>query len=244
LQDQVAVLNLGVARSIASRYYGRGISAEDLDQVAYLALVKAVRRFDPDSTADLLTYAVPTISGELKRHFRDHGWMVRPPRRITDLLPTVHRATEELRDRLQREPRPSEIARATDLPLTDVVEVLGSEGLFTVGSLDAHGDAGEASRAPYERVGEPDPMFEHCESMVDLERALHVLDERERLVVRLRYRDELSQDEIGRHLGVSQMQVSRILAKLHTKLRTAMTEPDAPRPKNQVWTPRRVVPPT
>src|SRR5690606_38280277 len=99
--------------------------------------VKAVRRFDPDSAADLLSYAVPTIAGELKRHFRDHGWMVRPPRRVTDLLPTVHRAAEELRDRLRREPRPSEIAAAAELPLADVVEVLGSEGLFAVASLDA-----------------------------------------------------------------------------------------------------------
>lgn len=224
LQDEAVTLNLGVARSLASRYYGRGINAEDLDQVASLALVKAVRRFDPASSADLLTYAVPTITGELKRHFRDHGWTVRPPRRVTDLLPAVHRAIEDLRDAHEREPRPSEVAAATGLPLADVLEVLSSDGLFTLDSLDAPTGSDETGGSPHDLVGEPDPMFEHCESMIDLERALHVLDDRERLVVRLRYRDELSQSEIGRRIGVSQMQVSRILARICRKLRAAMTD--------------------
>lgn len=234
-------MNMGVAQSIASRYYGRGVGAEDLDQVAYLALVKAVRRFDPDSSADLLTYAVPTITGELKRHFRDHGWTVRPPRRVTDLLPTVNRAVEDLRDVHEREPRPSEIAAATGLALTDVVEVLSSDGLFTLGSLDAP-TGGETGASPHELVGDPDPRFEHCESMIDLERALHLLDAKERFVVRLRYHDELSQSDIGRRIGVSQMQVSRILTKVHATLRSAMSERDEIDPSSQVWGRRKLVP--
>ncbi|MDP3967798.1 MAG: sigma-70 family RNA polymerase sigma factor [Nocardioides sp.] len=242
LQDEAVTLNLGVARSIAGRYYGRGISADDLDQVASLALVKAVRRFDPAASRDLLTYAVPTITGELKRHFRDHGWAVRPPRRVTDLLPTVNRAVEDLRDVHEREPRPSEIAFATGLSIADVVEVLTSDGLFTLDSLDAPTGVGEMGGSPYELVGGPDPMFALCESMVDLERALHVLDARERLVVRLRYHDELSQGEIGRRLGVSQMQVSRILTKMLAKLRAVMAERDETHSSTHVWDRRRLVP--
>lgn len=227
LQDEAVVLNLGVARSIASRYYGRGISADDLDQVASLALVKAVRRYDLNCAADLMSYAVPTIAGELKRHFRDHGWAVRPPRRVTDLLPTVNRAVEDLRDAHAREPRPSEIAAATGLPLAEVLEVLTSDGLFTLDSLDAPAGGDDTGGSVHELVGETDPKFDLCESMVDLERALHVLDERERVVVRLRYHDELSQSEIGRRIGVSQMQVSRILSRICRKLHAAMTVDEA-----------------
>lgn len=239
LQDRAAIVNLEVAKSIASRYYGRGISAEDLDQVAYLALVKAVRRFDPCSAPDLLSYAVPTIAGELKRHFRDHGWMVRPPRRVTDLLPAVQRATERLRDRLGREPRPSEIAEAADLSVSDVVDVLSSDGLFALVSLDAPVGADDA---PPEILGAPDPGFDRCENLLDLKRALRVLDERERLVVRLRYCDELSQDAIGRRLGVSQMQVSRILTRVHATLRAAMSEQDETPGDSDVWNRQKLVP--
>ncbi|MGH3444042.1 MAG: sigma-70 family RNA polymerase sigma factor, partial [Nocardioidaceae bacterium] len=136
LRDQLVVLNMGVAESIAKRYRRRGIADDDLAQAAYLGLVKAVRGFDPGRGGDFLSYAVPTISGEVKRYFRDFGWAVRPPRRIQDLQSRIASASAELSQSRGRSPRPSEVADFLGVDLHEVIEALAADGCFTPTSLD------------------------------------------------------------------------------------------------------------
>ncbi len=130
LLDEVVRLNMGVARAVAHRYRNRGVPTDDLEQVAYLALVRASRHFDVDHESDFLSYAVPTIRGEVKKYFRDHAWVVRPPRRIQDLQGRITAARDELVQSLGRSPRPSEIAEHLDEDIHDVVDALATEGCF------------------------------------------------------------------------------------------------------------------
>jgi RNA polymerase sigma-B factor len=135
-EDEAIRLNMVVATDVARRYHGRGIPAEDIDQVAYLGLVKAVRGFDPTLGDDFLSYAVPTLRGEIRRYFRDHGWMVRPPRRVQELQARIMGVRDELVAGLGRAPRPSEIAVRIGAGLADVEEALAADGCFTPYSLD------------------------------------------------------------------------------------------------------------
>ena len=136
LEDYVIRLNMNVAYSVASRYFERGIEHEDLLQVAYAGLTRAARDFDPDRNQDFLSYAVPTIRGELKKHFRDRGWTIRPPRRIQEMQGSIQRAQGDLSQRLGRSPRSPEIAEELDADFGDVVEALSADGCFTPSSLD------------------------------------------------------------------------------------------------------------
>ena len=136
LLDEVVVMNMPVARSIARRFQNKGISAEDLDQVAYLALTRAAGQYDVSYDRDFLSYCVPTIRGELKKYFRDSGWIVRPPRRIQELQRRINAASEHLSQRLGRAPRPSELAKELDEDLEEVIEALTTEGCFVPTSLD------------------------------------------------------------------------------------------------------------
>lgn len=228
LIEQVILVNTGVARSIARRYHGRGIPLEDLEQVAYLALVRAARKFDGDKAEDFLTYAVPTIRGEIKRHFRDLGWTVRPPRRIQELQTSVLRLRESMRDETGRAPSPARIAAELDVDEGDVVEALTAEGCFTPLSLDAPVSNGEPEAAS---LGDLLPGFDAdlgaAEARALLAPAMTRLSEREQLIVRLRFVDDLTQAEIGERIGVTQMQVSRLLGGILAKLRDAI-EPARP----------------
>jgi RNA polymerase sigma-B factor len=223
LIEQVILVNTGVARSIARRYVGRGIPLEDLEQVAYLALVRAARKFDGDKADDFLTYAVPTIRGEIKRHFRDLGWTVRPPRRIQELQTSVLRVRETLRDVSGRMPSAAEIAAELGVEESDVVEALTAEGCFTPLSLDAPVTSGEPDAAS---LGDLLPDFDAdlsaAEARALLAPALSRLTEREQLIVRLRFVEDLTQAEIGERIGVTQMQVSRLLGGILAKLREAI----------------------
>ena len=137
LQDEVVVLNMGIARAVAARYRGKGIADEDLTQAAYIALLKAARGFDPTIGRDFLSYAVPTISGEVKRQFRDFGWMVRPPRPIQKLQSEVSAAMSELTQTLGHSPRVTDVAAYLEVPQEDVIEALSADGCFTPTSLDS-----------------------------------------------------------------------------------------------------------
>jgi RNA polymerase sigma-B factor len=221
--EQVILVNTGVARSIARRYVGRGIPLEDLEQVAYLALVRAARKFDGDKAEDFLTYAVPTIRGEIKRHFRDLGWTVRPPRRIQELQTSVLRLRESMRDEDGRAPRPAEIAAELGVDESDVVEALTAEGCFTPLSLDAPVSTGEPDAVSLgELLPEYDTDLSAAEARALLAPALGKLTERERLIVRLRFVEDLTQAEIGERIGVTQMQISRLLGGILAKLREAI----------------------
>jgi RNA polymerase sigma-B factor len=220
LIEQVILVNTGVARSIARRYVGRGIPLEDLEQVAYLALVRAARKFDGDKAEDFLTYAVPTIRGEIKRHFRDLGWTVRPPRRIQELQTSVLRLRETLREETGHLPTPADIAARLEVPEADVVEALTAEGCFTPLSLDAPVTTGEPEAASLgDLLPHHDSDLTAAEARALLAPALARLTEREQLIVRLRFVEDLTQAEIGQRIGVTQMQVSRLLAGILTKLR-------------------------
>jgi RNA polymerase sigma-B factor len=233
LIEQVILVNTGVARSIARRYLGRGIPLDDLEQVAYLALVRAARKFDGTKAEDFLTYAVPTIRGEIKRHFRDLGWTVRPPRRIQELQTSVLRLRDTLREESGQAPTPAEIAARLEVPENDVVEALTAEGCFTPLSLDAPVTTGEPDTASLgDLLAHTDTDLPAAEARALLAPALAHLTGREQLIVRLRYVEDLTQAEIGTRIGVTQMQVSRLLTTILTKLRAAIVpETDVPEPR-------------
>ena len=216
VEDELIAHNVAVAHDVARRYHGRGIPAEDLDQVACVGLVKAVRGYDPARATDFLGYAVPTIRGELRRHFRDHGWTVRPPRSIQELQPRVTRARNELWQRLGRDPRPDEIADELDVDPAAVREAMGAEGCFVPSSLDAApGDGVPAA----DRLAASEPGYARVDARVSLRPLLRDLSERERRILRLRFHEGRTQAEIGHEIGVTQMQVSRLLSGLFDRLR-------------------------
>jgi len=223
LIEEIILVNTSVARTIAKRYANRGVALEDLESVAYLALVRAAQKFDGDKGKDFLVYAVPTIRGEIKRYFRDHGWVVRPPRRVQELQADVVR----VRGSRDGEVDPEEIAGELGVEVEDVNEALAAKGCFTPASLDAparNGDRDSASLG--ELLPAADESLARAETRAVLGSALARLTERERTVVRMRYVDDLTQAEIGQHIGVTQMQVSRILKQVLGKLRTALADAD------------------
>lgn len=218
LQDEVVVLNLSVANGIAVRYRSKGISSEDLQQVAYVGLVKAVRGFDPSFGRDFLSYAVPTIKGEVKRHFRDHGWTVRPPRRIQELQGQVSAVVTELTQGLGRSPRPSEVAQFLEVAVEDVIEALSTDGCFTPTSLDTPvGEDGASTLG--EMITADDADMGAAEARVMLAPAVRRLSERDRRILHLRFFRQYTQEQIAQDIGVTQMQVSRLLSRILTDLR-------------------------
>lgn len=210
--DEVIVINTSVARAIASRYANRGIALEDLEQVAYVALVRAAHKFDGRLAEDFLVYAVPTIRGEVKRYFRDHGWTVRPPRRVQELQADVMRMSEETTDA-------AELAQTLGVTEAEVQEAQMLKGCFSPLSLDAPVNAESDAASLGELLAGEDAEHSASEARLMLAPALHSLTERERLIVRLRFVEDLTQEEIGERIGVTQMQVSRLLKKVMTKLR-------------------------
>jgi RNA polymerase sigma-B factor len=234
LEDYVIQLNMDVARSVASRYFERGIEQEDLLQVAYTALTRAARDFDPNRHDDFLSYAVPTIRGEIKKHFRDRGWTVRPPRRIQELQGRIQRAQGDLAQRLGQSPRPSEIAEELDADLRDVVEAMSADGCFTPSSLDQPVTNGEGGRAAAvgELLGENDAAQPAVEARATLAAVVPQLKPRDRQILYMRFFEECTQQEIADEIGVTQMQVSRLLGRimrdLHTQLADESASPVAP----------------
>ncbi|MFC8501547.1 sigma-70 family RNA polymerase sigma factor [Pedococcus sp. NPDC057267] len=221
LERQVVLLTLDLADRAARRYRGRGLEFEDLRQVASLALLKAVRGFRPGRGPGFAAYAVPTISGELKRFFRDTGWAVRPPRRLQETRARVLRSEEELRQDLQREPTRDEVANAVGLDLAGLEESAEAASWFSTSSLDAPG-GDHAVEVP-----DVSDAYADLDRSDALGRALDTLDARELAIVRMRYVEERTQSDIGAAIGVSQMQVSRLLAATLEHLRVTMVEADA-----------------
>jgi len=225
LLDQVVIANLGVARTIASRYRSRGIALEDLEQVASAALVRAVHRFDISLASDFLAFAVPSIRGEVRRYFRDNGWMVRPPRRVQELQSQVLDARDRLRSSSGGPCTETAIAEALDVPVQDVVEALRAEGCFSPRSLDVPLSDG-ASTLVGDAISDPRGS-EHlaaAEARVMLRPLVRRLSDRDRSLLRMRFFDERTQQEIGEELGVTQTQVSRMLTRVLADLRGALAE--------------------
>jgi RNA polymerase sigma-B factor len=216
-----------LARSLAMRYRRQTESLDDLVQVAGLGLVKAVDRFDPTHERAFAAFAVPTILGELRRHFRDHVWNVRLPRGLQEATMKVDDATSRLTEELGRFPTPTEIARRLGISVEDVLEALEAGHARRTLSLDAPRRADdEEATSGLEAIGGPDPGFDRVEA--ELASGAADLSEEEWQVLRMRFVDELTQQEIGRRLGVSQMQISRISRRALWKLLAAVRgEPDA-----------------
>ena len=222
LRDEVVVLNMGVARAIASRYRDRGISRDDLIQAAYVGLVKAVQGFDPTFERDFLSYAVPTVTGEVKRYFRDFGWTVRPPRRVQELQAQISRVSSELSQELHRSPKPSEVAEALGVDVDSVIEALAADGCFTPASLDIPvGEDGSSSLG--ELLGADDAALGRAEARIVLAPAVRRLPDRDRRILELRYFHGWTQEQIALDIGVTQMQVSRLLARILTHLRAELS---------------------
>ena len=221
LRDEVVVLNMGVARAIASRYRDRGIGKDDLVQAAYVGLVKAVQGFDPSFDRDFLSYAVPTVTGEVKRYFRDFGWTVRPPRRVQELQAQISRASSELSQNLHRSPKASEVATFLSVDVDSVVEALAADGCFTPASLDVPvGEDGSTSLG--ELLGEEDADLGRAEARIMLAPAVRRLAVRDRRILELRFFRGWTQEQIAGDIGVTQMQVSRLLSRILSDLRAEL----------------------
>jgi len=222
LRAEVVVLNMGVARAIAHRYRQRGLAEDDLVQAAYVGLVKAANGFDPSHERDFLSYAVPTVTGEVKRYFRDFGWAVRPPRRVQELQGSIAKLSSELTQRLGRSPRPSEVAHRLGIDVENVIEALAADGAFTPASLDVPvGEDGAATLG--DLMPDDNIEFSSAEARVVLGPAVRRLAARDRRILELRFFEGWTQEQIAQDIGVTQMQVSRLLSRILKDLRAELS---------------------
>jgi RNA polymerase sigma-B factor len=217
-----------LARSLASRYLRRDEPFDDIFQVACLGLLKAIDGFDVSRGRAFSSYAVPTIVGEIKRHYRDRTWVVHVPRDLQDLTLAVDRTLQQLERELLRKPTVAEIADKLHVSDEDVLEALQASRAHRVGSLDAPvRDEEEPASTVGEHIGMSEPGFALAESRAMLGRLMTVLSARDRLVLRLRYEHDLTQEQIGQRVGISQMQVSRVLRQCIVKLRGVAAQSSA-----------------
>ena len=228
LRDQLVELNVAVARGVARRYHRRGLEEDDVDQTAYAALVRAVQRFDPDRGSDFLTFAIPSIRGEIMRHFRDYGWTIRVPRRIQETQGEIDRAEPGIdgRDPWSNE-RLDDLARLLGRHRDDVSEALSARGCFAPSSLDRQLGPDTSLTLGGSLAAEED-WISPVEARSILQPLVRRLGARDQRVVYLRYVEEWTQQAIADELGVTQMQVSRILARILLGLRAEISESEPP----------------
>ncbi|MFD3873435.1 SigB/SigF/SigG family RNA polymerase sigma factor [Streptomyces sp. NPDC058623] len=230
VRNTLIEMNASLVQYAVRRFRGRGDGGdiEDIVQVGTIGLIKAIDRFDPARENEFSTLAMPYITGEIKRHFRDTSWAVRVPRRLQELRIDIAKAKEELTVRLDRSPTVSDLAAHLDLTDEEVVEGLVAANGHTSGSLDAphteHGDGPTEGHTLADVMGEEEPAMELVEDIQTLAPLLEQLTDRERRMLQMRFGEELTQAQIGAALGISQMQVSRLLTRLLAHLRTSMLE--------------------
>ena len=223
---------LPMAKMLARRYNGGAEPLDDLVQVASLGLLKAIDRFDPDRGTAFSTFAVPTILGELKRHFRDKGWSVRVPRDLQELTLRVERASDLLEHELRRSPTPGEIAERLAISVEQVLDAYQAAGAHRADSLDrTTSDDDQDDRHVVDSLGDEDPGYGQAEDAATLGRLMSVLSDRERELLRLRFAEDLTQSEIGDRVGLSQMHVSRLLRHAVAQLREAAVSGERPAPQ-------------
>jgi RNA polymerase sigma-B factor len=220
LRDELVEEHAPLAHFLARRFANRGEPVDDLVQVALVGLLKAVERFDPDRGLQFSTFATPTILGELKRHFRDRGWAVRVPRRVQELHLQLGRIVATLGQEHGRSPTPAEVAERAAVSEEEVLEAMEAGSLYRLVSLDgpATRDDDETSEL-VSCLGDEDAAFEQIEHRAELDDLLGVLPDRERRIVELRFFEGMTQSEIAERVGVSQMHVSRLLARSLEMLR-------------------------
>jgi RNA polymerase sigma-B factor len=222
LRQKLVTGYLPVAQHIARRFAGRGEPVDDLEQAGTVGLLNAVDRFEPERGIDFLSYAVPTITGEIRRHFRDRTWSMRVPRRLKDLQSSINGAIGPLSQELGRAPRPSEIALRLGIPTEDVVEGLDAQQAYRSTSLDEL--VAGADTALTDTLGSADAELEKVEYREALAPLLEELAERERTILLLRFFGNLTQTQIADRVGISQMHVSRLLSQTLAQLRRRMDD--------------------
>ncbi|MFF7244331.1 sigma-70 family RNA polymerase sigma factor [Embleya sp. NPDC008237] len=228
LRNEIIENNLNLVTHACNRYTHRADLREDLRQVAAIGLIKAVDGYRPGHGAGFLAYAMPTISGELKRYFRDHTWAVHARRGEQELYLRLVRARDDLSIRLGREPDHTELAAHLDMDTTEVRMGLNLGAALRADSLDAPppgGNPGDRPGSGYDLCGESDPALDLVDNLHSLRPLIAALDERDRRILKLRFWDDLTQAEIGKALGLSQMHVSRLLTQAFAALRAGMLAP-------------------
>lgn len=221
IRDELVQANLGLARILARRFADRGEPYDDLVQVASIALIKAVDRFDPELGFEFVTFATTTVLGELKRHFRDKGWAIRAPRRLQELYLELGQAVSSMSQVLGRSPTVAELAAQIGTTEEAVLEAMEAGQGYRTASLDGPDDDQETLST---RIGSRDTNFEGIEDRTVLAQALSTLPEREQVILKLRFFEGLTQSEIALKVGLSQMHVSRLLAASLERLRHSFVD--------------------
>lgn len=218
-REKLVMSHLNLVRFIANKFKNRGEPIDDLIQVGYLGLLKAIDRFDPSRGLEFTTFATPTIMGEIKRHFRDKGWSVRVPRRLQELSAKVNQATDTLTSQLQRSPTIAEIADYLDATVDEVLEAMESSSAYSSVSLEAPSGADDDdSPSVIDRYATEDSDLAFTDDRIIIEEALASFSPRERDVIEMRFLKGMTQIEIAEKLGISQVQVSRLLRRTLKKI--------------------------
>jgi RNA polymerase sigma-B factor len=221
LRDELIEAHLGLAEYLARRFSNRGEPLDDLVQVASVGLLKAVDRFDPERGVEFSTYATHTVVGELKRHFRDKGWAVRAPRRMQELYLRLGKVVANLSQELGRSPTIPELANEAQVSEEEVLEALEAGQAYRFASLDAPSPGDEDNETMAAHLGEEDPQLVDAEHRATLSPLIARLPPREQTILHMRFFEGLTQSEIAQRLGISQMHVSRLLARSLAQLRDA-----------------------
>ena len=218
-REKLVMSHMNLVRFLANKFKNRGEPLDDLIQVGYLGLLKAIDRFDPSRGLEFTTYATPTIMGEIKRHFRDKGWSVRVPRRLQELSAKVNQATDVLTTELQRSPKIEEIAEYLDASVDEVLEAMESSSAYSSVPLEGTGN-NDNDDAPsvLDRYATEDSALNFTDDRLIIEEALKGFSPREREVIDLRFLQGMTQIEIAEQLGISQVQVSRLLRRTLKKI--------------------------
>jgi RNA polymerase sigma-B factor len=226
VRDELVEMHLPLVEYLARRFRNRGEPLDDLVQVATIGLIKSVDRFDLDRGVEFSTYATPTIVGEIKRHFRDKGWAIRVPRRLQEMKLALTKATSDLSQRNGRAPTVAELAGHLQMSEDEVLEGLESANAYSAVSLDAPDSGDDDSPAVADSLGATDDALEGVEYRESLKPLLEQLPPREKKILLLRFFGNMTQSQIAAELGISQMHVSRLLARTLMQLRAGLLAED------------------
>lgn len=228
-RDAIFVRTLPIARHVSQRFRNRGEPENDLYQVACVGLVNAVNRFDPDRGDEFLSFAVPTIMGEVRRHFRDYGWSIKVPRRVKDLQVQLVKARDELTQRTGHAPTPSDLAGHLGIDRESVLDAIVAARSYSTASTDVAADPDGESRSIANTLADIDSRYEKVVDIESVRPLIAALPDRHRRVLFLRFFEDMTQSQIAQRLGYSQMHVSRLLGQALDSLRSQIAEPEAER---------------
>ena len=226
LRDEIIVEHTWIARTVARRFDQRGEAFDDLVQVASLGLVKAVDRFDPELGTNFVSYAMPTVVGEVRRYFRDHTWSVRVPRSAKELKPLITKGVEQLQHDLGRSPSINEIANHLQLSVDTVLEAMEASAAYRAASLDAPTRSGDQAPESHRGLAQDDREIGRVVDATAIRQLLETLPGRSRMILYLRFFEHMSQAEIAEHVGTSQVHVGRLLKAGLEQLRGQINEDD------------------